>query len=84
MKTAPPALGVFFNAFGALYNYPFKQRVEYNGFFYGAGAPKSETGARAWLPSACRDAFGHYTAKTVPASLRKARDGLKALWSEYK
>lgn len=77
-------LAVLFNAYGALYAYEFKRRTEFNSFFYGAGAAETTAKERAWLPPACRAAFGRYTAKTVPASLRKARDGVKALWRKYR
>ena len=77
-------LAVLFNAYGGLYAYVFKQKTDYNTFFYGAGAPEALAAARPWLPRACRDAFGRFTTKTLPASLREARDAVKRLWAKHK
>jgi hypothetical protein len=77
-------LAVLFNAYGALYAYAFKQKTDYNAFFYGAGAPDALAAARPWLPRACRDAIGHFTTESLPASLRRARDDVKRLWSKHK
>ena len=77
-------LSVLFNTYGALYAYAFKQKRDYNAFFYGAGLDEASARDKAWLPPSCRTAIGRFTSDKMPPRLRQARDDVKALWQRHK